>query len=178
MPQFIDLVKSRRSVRRYRPEPVPREIIEKCLEAARHAPTACDTQSWRFIVAEGKLKDSIAGECLGEIPVPNRWAADAPAILVLASKTDLVTHRIGAGIKRTRYELIDAGIAGEHFVLQAAELGLGTCWLGWFKKRRLRKLLDLPSGWEVTALIALGYPSGEMPEKSRKSLEEIREYRE
>jgi nitroreductase len=178
MSEFIDLVKLRRSVRRYRPDPVPGDMIEKCLEAARHAPTACDTQSWRFIVTRGTLKDRIAGECLGELPVPNRWAIDAPVIVVLASARDMITHRIGAGIKGTRYDLIDAGIAGEHFVLQATELGLGTCWLGWFRKRKIRKLLGLPAGWEVTALITLGYPSGEMSEKSRKSLDEIREYRE
>jgi nitroreductase len=178
MPEFIDIVRSRRSVRRYLPDTVPREMLEKCLEAARHAPTACDTQSWRFIVTEGGLKDRIAGECLGEQPVPNRWAADAPVIVVLASARDIVTHRIGAGIKGTKYDLIDAGIAGEHFVLQAAELGLGTCWLGWFRKRRIRKLLGLPPGWEVTALITVGFPAGEMGEKARKSLDEIREYRE
>lgn len=178
MPEFIDIVTKRRSVRRYRPGSVPRELIEKCLEAARYAPTACDTQSWRFIITEGKLKDRIAKEGLGELPVPNKWADEAPVIVVLASAKDIVTHRIAAGIKGTKYDLIDAGIAGEHFVLQAAELGLGTCWLGWFKKRKIRKLLDLPAGWEITALITLGYPSGEMGEKNRKSLDEIREYRE
>ncbi len=178
MPEFIDIVKQRRSVRRYRPDPVPREMIEKCLETARYAPTACDTQSWRFIVTEGALKDRIAKECLGELPVPNRWAAEAPVIIVMASASDLMTHRIGAKIKGTDYELIDAGIAGEHLVLQAAELGLGTCWLGWFKKRKIRKLLNLPSGWDITALITLGFPEGETGEKKRKPLEDIREYRE
>jgi nitroreductase len=178
MPKFIDIVRCRRSVRRYRPDPVPRELIEKCLEAARYAPTACDTQSWRFIIAEGKLKDRIASECLGELPVPNRWAVGAPVIVAMASARDIVTHSIGARLKGTRYELIDAGIAGEHLVLQAAELGLGTCWLGWYKKRKVRKLLGLPAGWEVTALITLGWPEGELPEKERKPLDEIREYRE
>ena len=178
MTEFIEIVKKRRSVRRYRPDTVPRDLIEKCLEASRHAPTACDTQSWRFIVTQGGLKDRIAKECLGELPVPNRWAADAPVIIVMASARDLITHRIAAGLKGTRYDLIDAGIAGEHFVLQAAELGLGTCWLGWFKKKKIRKILSLPAGWEVTALITLGYPAGEMNEKDRKTLDEIREYRE
>ncbi len=178
MPEFIEIVKLRRSVRRYLPDPVPREMIEKCLEAARYAPTACDTQSWRFIVTEGDLKDRIAKDCLGELPVPNRWAVEAPVIVVLASAKDFVTHRIGAGIKGTKYDLIDAGIAGEHFVLQAAELGLGTCWLGWFRKRKIRQLLSLPAGWEITALITLGYPSGDPGEKSRMPLDEIREYRE
>lgn len=177
MPDFIDLVKRRRSVRRYRPDPVPREMVERCLEAARHAPTACDTQSWRFIVAEGGLKDSIVRECLGEPPVPNRWADEAPVIVVMASKRNILTHGIGARLKGTRYELIDAGIAGEHFVLQAAELGLGTCWLGWYRKRKVRRLLGLPAGWDVTALITVGWPEGEQAEKKRKSLDEIREYR-
>ena len=178
MSEFIDIVKKRRSVRRYLTDPVPREMVEKCLEAASYAPTACDTQSWRFIVTEGDLKDRIAKECLGELPVPNRWAAEAPIIIVMASASDLVTHRIGAKIKGTDYELIDAGIAGEHLVLQAAELGLGTCWLGWFKKRKIRKLLGLPSGWNITTLITLGFPDCELDEKKRKPLEEIREYRE
>lgn len=177
MPEFIDIVRKRRSIRRYRSDPVPRELIEKCLEAARYAPTACDKQSWRFIVTEGALKDRIAKECLGEPPVPNKWAADAPVIVVMASEKDFVTHRIAAGIKGTRYDLIDAGIAGDHFVLQAAELGLGTCWLGWFKKRKVKKLLDLPAGWEITALITLGYQAGEMSGKKMKPLDEIREYR-
>jgi nitroreductase len=178
MTEFIDIVRKRRSVRRYRSDPVPRDMIEKCLEAARHSPTACHTQSWRFIVTQGELKNRIAEECLGEQPVPNRWAADAPVIVVMASERNLVTHRIGGGLKGTKYELIDAGIAGEHFVLQAAELGLGTCWLGWFRKKKLRRLLDLPSGWDVTALIALGYPADEAGEKERKALDEMREYRE
>jgi nitroreductase len=96
----------------------------------------------------------------------------------MASARDIITHRIGAGLKGTRYDLIDAGIAGEHFVLQAAELGLGTCWLGWFKKRKIKKLLGLKAGWEVTALITLGYPEAEPAEKKCKDLDEIREYRE
>ncbi len=178
MVEFLDIVMARRSVRRYRSERVPDELIEKCLEAARYAPTACDTQSWRFIVTRGELKDRIARECLGEAPVPNWWAAEAPVIIVMASAGDFVTHRIGSRIKGTDYELIDAGIAGEHLVLQAAELGLGTCWLGWFKKRRLRKILGLPRGWKVTAMITLGYPDGKPGGKRMKPIEEIREYRE
>ena len=177
MPDFIEIARKRRSVRRYRPDPVPRDMIEKCLEAARLAPTACDTQSWRFIVTEGDLKDRIARECLGEQPVPNKWAIQAPVIVVMASARDMVTHRIGAGLKGTRYDLIDAGIAGEHFVLQAAELGLGSCWLGWYRKRKIKRMLGLKAGWEVTALITLGYPESEPGEKARKPLDEIREYR-
>lgn len=174
---FLDTVKSRRSVRDYADREVPREMIDRCVEAAGYAPTACDSQGWRFIIARGPLRERIVSECLGQRPVPNRWASKAPVIVVIAFARSLVTHRIGARLKGTRYDLIDAGIAGEHFVLQAAELGLGTCWIGWFRKRRLRKILDLPSSWEVAALLTLGFPSSEPVAKKVKPLEEIREYR-
>ena len=71
--------------------------------------------------------------------------------------------------------MIDAGIAGEHFVLQATELGLGTCWIGWFDKRAVKRLLDLPNGWDVPSMIALGFPDQEPGPagKKRKQIEEI-----
>lgn len=177
MSRFIDLVRSRSSVRSFTGDPVPRELIDRCIEAARHAPSACHRQVWRFIVAEGDLRDRIVRECLGDPPVPNRWAAAAPVIVVLATAREVVTHRIGAAIRGIRYDLIDAGIAGEHFVLQAAELGIGTCWIGWFRKRRLRRVLGLPRGWDIPAMIAIGYPSGKTHPRERRTLEEIREFR-
>ncbi len=177
MSSFLDTVRKRRSIREYLDKPVPREMIDRCVEAARFAPSACNSQGWRFIIAEGAIKDELVEECLGGQPVPNRWASKAPVMVIIAFDRGLVTHRIGAGIKGTRYDLIDVGIAGEHFVLQAAELGLGTCWIGWFRKRRLKRLLGIPSSWEVPAMLTLGFAAGDPPEKSLRSLEEIREYR-
>jgi nitroreductase len=174
---FIDIVKKRRSVRRYRPDVVPRELIEQCLEAVRHAPTACNTQSWKFIVVEGGLKERLVTESLGGLVVPNRFAAEAPVIVVIAADLDFVTHRVGGAIKGIDYRLIDAGIAGEHFVLQAAELGLGTCWIGWFDQKAVKRVLSLPGGWAVSAMITLGYPSEPPGEKKRKELQDISEYR-
>ena len=175
---FLEIVQSRRSVRRYRPDPVPRELLEKCLEAARHSPSACNTQCFRFIITEKAIKDRLVSECLGELPVPNRWAAQAPAIAVLAVRKNIVTHAIGGRLKDTRYDLIDAGIAGEHFVLQAAELGLGTCWLGWFRKGRVRKLLDIPANWDIAAMITLGYADEKPREIAKNPVDAFREYRE
>lgn len=177
MSSFLDLVRSRRSVRRFRGDPVPGELIDRCIEAARYAPSACHKQVWRFIVTEGAFKERIVAECLGDPPVPNRWAVEAPVLVVLATAKDMITHRLGASMRGIRYDLVDAGIAGEHFVLQAAELGLGTCWIGWFRKRRLRRILGLPAGWDIPALIAVGYPRGEEMPRERKALEEIREFR-
>jgi nitroreductase len=174
---FIDIVKKRRSIRRYKSDGVPRELIEKCLEAVRYAPTACNTQSWKFIIVEGNLKERLVAESLGGLVVPNRFAAAAPVIVVIAAELDLVTHRIGGTLKGLDYRLIDAGIAGEHFVLQAAELGLGTCWIGWFDQKAVKRVLSLPGGWAVSAMITIGYPSEPPGEKKRKKLDEISEFR-
>jgi nitroreductase len=175
--KFIDRVRKRRSVRRYRPDDVPRELIERCLEAVRHAPTACNTQSWKFVIVEGKLKERLVVEGLGGLVVPNRFAAEAPVIVVIAADLDFMAHRVGGKIKGIDYHLIDAGIAGEHFVLQAAELGLGTCWIGWFDQKAVKRTLSLPAGWAVCAMLTLGFPSEPPAEKKRKTLEEISEFR-
>lgn len=173
MTKFIDLVRRRRSVRRYRPDPVPPEMIDACIEAARYAPTACNRQSWKFIIAEGAVKDRIVDEALGGLIVPNRWAESAPVLLVIAMDLDAVVHRIAAAVKKIRYHMLDAGIAGEHFVLQATELGLGTCWIGWFSKRAVKSILHLPAGWDVPAMIAVGFPDEVPGEKERRGLETI-----
>jgi nitroreductase len=174
---FLDLVKKRRSIRRYRTDEVPHELIDTCLEAARYAPTACNTQSWRFIVVEGELKERLVRESLGGMVVPNRFASEAPVIVVIAADLDLITHRVGGTLKGIEYHLIDAGIAGEHFVLQAAELGLGTCWIGWFDQKAVRRVLSLPSGWKVCSMLTLGYPLEPPVDKKRKALREMSEYR-
>ncbi len=174
---FIDLVKKRRSIRKYLSDPVPRELIERCIEAATYAPTACNTQSWRFIIVEGDLKRELVERSLGGFIVPNRFASEAPAVVVIATDMSLVTHRIGGKLKGIEYHLIDAGIAGEHFVLQATELGLGTCWIGWFDKKAVKRLLGLPVGWDVPAMLTVGYPAGDTAEKERKSVDEVVEFR-
>jgi nitroreductase len=171
--QFLDLVKKRRSVRRFRPEPVPSEMIEACVEAARYAPTACNRQGWRFIVSIGERKERLVREALGGAVVPNRWASSAPVIVAVAMNLDLVVHRIGGRIKGTGYHVIDAGIAGEHFVLQATELGLGTCWIGWFDKRAAKRILRLSPRWDLPALIAVGFPDEEPAERKRRRTADI-----
>jgi nitroreductase len=173
MDNFIELVKKRRSIRRYKPDPVPRSMIEACLEAARLAPSASNAEGWRFFIVEGDMKNRLIGEALGGIVVPNKWALTAPVVVVLAMELSVVTHRIGAKIKDIDYHLIDAGIAGEHFILQAAELGLGTCWIGWFNKKRVRAFLDIPAPWDIPALITLGYPDEEPKPKQRRALRDI-----
>jgi nitroreductase len=148
-------------------------MIQACVEAARYAPTACNRQSWKFVVAEGTKKDRLVAEALGGIVVPNRWAETAPVIVAVAMDLDLIVHRVGGSIKGTPYHVLDAGIAGEHFVLQAAELGLGTCWIGWFDKRAVKRILALPASWDIPAMISVGFPEGEPDEKERREMGDI-----
>jgi nitroreductase len=174
---FIQLVRKRRSIRSYKSEPVPRDLLKRCIEAARFAPSTCNTQAWRFIITSHKLKERLARESLGGVVVPNKFASQAPVLVVIAMDLDLITHRIGGTLKGMYYHVLDAGIAGEHFILQATELGLGTCWIGWFNSGRVRRILNLPRSWDVAAMITVGYPDEEPSSKGRKTIGEISEFR-
>ena len=173
MNDFMNLVKKRRSIRRYKPDPVPQEMIESCMEAVRCAPSASNTQGWRFFIVEGELKERLVKGAMGGVVVPNKWALAAPVVVALAMKRSVVTHRIGARIKDIEYHLVDAGIAGEHFILRATVLGLGTCWIGWFNKKTVRALLDIPFDWDIPALITVGFPAEEPKPKDRRPVSEI-----
>jgi nitroreductase len=160
----MDLVKSRRSIRRFLPRAVEREKLVACLEAARLAPSAHNAQPWRFLVIDNpELKDKLCREAFSGIYSVSRFAVQAPIIVAILARMDLVAHRLGGQIQRTAFHLIDIGIAGEHFILQAEELGLGTCWMGWFNSRKARRALQVPRKFKVMALMPVGYPASRPP---------------
>jgi nitroreductase len=106
--------------------------------------------------------------------IPNKWLSQAPLLMVGCARLDIVANRIGARVTGTEYYQIDLGIAMEHMVLKATELGLGTCWIGWFAEEKIKAILDIPRGVKVPALLAVGYPADEGPSgRSRKPLEKI-----
>ncbi len=158
---FMDLVRSRASVRRYDPRPVPLEAILSAVEAAHLAPSAENTQPWRLVV----VRDPASLERLGRaafsgIYFPSRFAARAPVIVALcASRARLIQVK-------APYQL-DCGMAGEHLVLRAAEQGIATCWIGWFHRRRTRKALGAPPLVQVVALISMGYPATPVTQRRR-----------
>lgn len=178
--KFIDLVKSRRSARGFCDAPVEREKIELCLEAARLAPSACNSQPWRFVVVtDVNLKNNIAAECVGPMRSFNTFVSQAPVIVAVVTEPGKVIPRVGGAIKDKNYSRIDVGIAVEHFCLQAAEIGLGSCILGWFHEENVRKLIGAPAEKRIDLLVALGYPSDAYAApaaKQRKSIDEIRAY--
>ena len=168
-PSLLTLIRSRHSVRRYADRPIEREKILQCIEAARWAPSAQNVQPWRFIVLDDPpTKDRFCVQVFSGIYRPIRFVQRAPALVVLLAKIDLFANRIGRRLQGTPYYLIDIGIAGEHFVLQATELGIGTCWIGWFDARAAQEALRLPGNYKAVVLIAMGYPAKIPPSQSRK----------
>lgn len=174
---FLELAKMRTSCRAYQDRAVPSEILAYCLEAAQAAPSACNQQPWRFVVVETpELRAELSRRgLLAGIPMP--WVAAAPVIVVLCAKKSLMVHGVAAMVSGVHYHLIDIGIAGEHLVLAAAERGLGSCWIGWFNAKQVRRILNLPRSLEPVSLITLGYPAGEPKASNRKPLSEIAEFR-
>jgi len=169
------LIQRRRSIRRFRPDPVERADILTCLEAARLAPSADNVQPWRFLVVDDpELKARLSEAAFSGIFRRTRFAAAAPVIIVLLAKKDFVANRLGRAVQGIAYYLIDMGIAGQHLALQAEELGFGTCWVGWFNLRKTRKVLKIPRKYKIVALMPFGHIE-KRPSRPliRKPLEEV-----
>jgi nitroreductase len=95
-------------------------------------------------------------------------------LIVLLAKLDILANRLGKQVQGVPFFVLDLGIAGEHIVLQAEELGLGTCWIGWFNIRATRKFFKISRKYKIVALLSLGYPASRPPrDRVRKSMDEI-----
>lgn len=178
MPPYpiISSIVKRRSVRKFDSRPVEREKILACLEAVRLAPSAENKQPWRFVVLDDPAVKQAFGEtAFSGIYRPTRWALNAPVLVVLLAELDIVAHRLGKWIQGTPFYLIDMGIAGEHFVLEAQSLGLGTCWIGWFHAKKAGKFLKVSRKYRVCGALALGYPGSRLKPRPlrRKTIGEI-----
>jgi nitroreductase len=175
---LMDLIRARRSVRRYADRPVERAVLEECLEAARLAPSAENVQPWRFVVVDDPAaRKRLAEAAFSGVYRPTRFAARAPAIIAVLAKPDIIANRLGRAIQGTKYYLIDCGIACQQLVLRATELGLGVCYIGWYSKRGVRKALQVPRSHDIVVLLAVGYPAGEPgKERTRRPLRELVSY--
>lgn len=165
--RLIDLIKSRRSVRKYSERPVEREKVINMVEAARLAPSASNGQPWRFFAVSSREKLKLVSDATGII---NKWAGTAPLIIVACSTGGTITHRMGQMIKGIKYNLLDLGIAVEHMVLAATEMGLSTCWIGWFDEGKIKKILDIPRELKVVSLLSVGYAPERFEPRQKKTL--------
>lgn len=173
---FQDLISRRQSVRKYKSVSVEREKIEKLIEAVHIAPSACNSQPWKLIIVdEPKLKNEVAKATFSKTVSFNKFAIEAPVIAVLVIEKATLIAQIGGSLKNQEYPQYDIGIAAEHFCLQAAELGLGTCMLGWFNEKKIQQLLNIPRKRKIGLVITLGYAPEDYKQrkKIRKPLDEI-----
>lgn len=165
---FAQLILQRESVRKYVNRPVEKEKIERIMESCRMAPSACNAQPWRFVVVtDPDLKDKVARATTGPATPINRFAPQASVIVALVAEPPNWLSKIGSSIKDKDYYLMDIGIVADHFCLQAADLGLGSCMIGWFDEKKVRELLHIPGKRRIPLLITLGYPA---KEKTRKKI--------
>lgn len=195
--EFMEVVKSRRSIRKYSTRAVPEELIAELLEAARLAPSGTNRQPWRFKVLTGPERQKIKKAC------PQAFVTEAPVLMVCcielqAFLKDNVTRRMRElvegnavleeevgeiyrrpmpvtvdEVKMTASAFVDLGIAVEHMVLAATNAGLGSCWVRLMDPETVHEALSLPDSIVVGALLPLGFPAEDPPMRPRLSREEI-----
>ena len=174
--EFRDVIRKRRSIRRYdTAKKVPREVYPSLFEAVRLSPSAHNARGWKFyVVDDPERKESLCREAFSGI-FKASWVHEAPALVIMTIRKKAIPNVLGEKVTKIDYRSLDGGIAGEHFVLAAAEKGLGTCWIGWFSKKKLARAMKLSSGEEPLALFTLGYPAPDYAprEITRTPLEEI-----
>lgn len=170
----LDVIRKRYSCRRYRPELPDDSQIKALEEAVRHAPSACNRQPYTFhIITEKDIINKIAKAVPLGPASTNSWMETAPVIVAAVGKPELVWHRLTQVID-TDYHRTDAIIAMDHLSLVAAEMGLATCWVGWFHRKKVGQILKIRKGEEVVILMTVGFPEGEPNiRKPRKEIEEL-----
>ncbi|MCX6326316.1 MAG: nitroreductase family protein [Bacteroidia bacterium] len=170
--KMLELIISRQSDRKYSDKPVEKEKLDRIIEAARMAPSANNEQPWKFVVVtEPELLSKIADAASAKLVGMNMFVSQAPVMIVVVREKPDLPSKIGAIIKNKDYSLIDIGIASENICLQAMAEGIGSCMIGWFDERMLRKLLAVPRSKRVELIITLGYSLSEKRKKKRKPAE-------
>jgi nitroreductase len=172
--KFLELVQNRQSDRAYLDKPVEKEKIDRILEIARLAPSACNAQPWKFVVVtDSEKRMQIADATASKILSMNHFTKQAPVQLVLVEENANFTSSVGGMLTNKHYPHIDLGIVASHICLAAADEGLGSCMIGWCDEKKVRKVLEIPRNKRVMLVILLGYSAQKLREKKRKSKEEI-----
>ncbi|MBD3414579.1 MAG: nitroreductase [Candidatus Aminicenantes bacterium] len=167
----FDVMKSRRSIRKYKSRSIPDDVLIRVMEAARVAPSGKNLQPWRFII----VKDPKKKEQLAVASRNQSFVAQAPVVIVACGYPDRCYQHQGDYMKSWP---IDVSVALDHLMLMAWEEGLGTCWIGAFYEDEVKKVLSIPDEVKVLALTPLGYPAHQSKDRGRKELGEIISYDE
>lgn len=166
--KFIELAEKRCSIRSYKPDPVSDELLNEVLEAGRLAPTACNLQPFQFIVV--REKENLAALAAG---YPGDWFKEAPVVIAICTQVSKAWKRKFDGRQMVD---VDAAIAADHMTLAAADLGLGTCWVGAFDPKIIRTVLGVQRTVEPLILLTLGHPNETGRPKTRQPLDKLVRY--
>lgn len=166
--ETLALLKGRRSIRRYSDEDVPAELLEQVLEAGRWAPSASNRQPWKFIVIRDPAVRQAVAEHAAYFFIKWAHVSEAPVIIALCGEKGNRVYN--------QFLHEDIGLAGGQMMLQAAALGLGTCWVGGLDREALATVLKLPPELELVGLLTLGFPVEQPAPPARKKLENITYY--
>ena len=179
-----EAIEDRRSIRKYKPDPIPDESLFQILEAARLAPSGTNTQPWRFIVVKDedtrkKLKEAAFNQkFVGQAPIVIACCGDLSKWRQLSKRTiDLTPVMEEWGLdditSRMTTTVRNVAIAVEHMVLRAEELGLGTCWVGLIDRKKVREILKIPDNFVIVSLLPIGYKAEDPKNRPRLKLDDI-----
>jgi nitroreductase len=167
----LEAIKGRRSIRAFRSQRVPAEIVEKLIDAARCAPSAGNIQPWEFIIVR---KPDIKRR-LAEAALDQTFIEEASVVIVVCANED--HSSLGYGMRgKTLYCIQDTAAAVQNIHLAAYSVGLGTCWVGAFREEGVRKILKIPHGVRPVAIIPVGYPAEFPSPRDRRHMSKIVHY--
>lgn len=152
--KIIDIIRSRKSVRSFKPDPIPTDILKEILEAGRLAPSAQNRQPWRYIVFTDPAEIRTLAKKTGLIGISNFFIKDAPCVIIACAEA-----KKNLRVNKQDYYLVDTAISFQQMMLTAWDLGIGSCWLAAFSEKTLAKYLGIPSTWRIVGLSPFGYPS-------------------
>jgi nitroreductase len=175
--QMLEIISLRQSDRKYSNNEVEADKLQRITEAGRLSPSACNGQPWSFIVVtdHGVLKN-ISDAATNKLLKINSFIHQVPAMIVMVREGTNITSTVGGAVKAKDYSLIDIGIAAGNICLQAKAEGLGSCIIGWFDEKMVRKILSIPRSKRVELIITIGYSESTQRLKTRKSKDEVVRY--
>jgi len=176
---MLEPINVRRSIRKYSDRPIEDEKIIQLLESARSAPSGSNTQPWHFIIVKAELTK----QKLADVSHNQQWMNSAPVFIVCVAdirsriQGDRIMHLDENSPQEELKQIIrDTSIAIDHMVVEASNLGLGTCWVAWFRQEEIRPILNIPSDKYVVSILTLGYANESPKARPRKKFEEIVHY--
>lgn len=174
-----DCILGRRSIRRFKPDPVPHDVLEEIIELASYAPSWKHTQITRYIAVEGELKNRIATEGTSIFPGNGKIIDQAPmliAVTVIKNRSGFERDGSYSTVRKDGWQMFDAGVASQTFCLAAYEKGIGSVIMGLFDQDTVTSLLSIPDDRELVALIPVGYPDESPVAPKRKAVSDLLTY--